>query len=130
LIQGERFQWDPDMTTDDRALEDPSETFYRASTWYHTTQLILTITFDEAYAGDLHLYAFDWSTHKRRQTVTVEDGNGSQAVVLSSSFKQGAWMHFTVDVDAADTVTITVDKSAGANAVIAGIFLGGAPAAL
>ena len=92
--------------------------------WYQKNQLEFSITFDEAYTGDLHLYAFDWNTHKRRQTVTVNDGRGPQVLVLDSSFKQGAWMHFTLDVQAGDTVTIVVDRSAGSNAVLSGLFLG------
>jgi predicted phage tail protein len=46
-------------------------------------------------------------------------------VQLSTSFHDGAWMHFPVTVAAGGIVSITVDRLAGANALINGVFLGG-----
>ncbi len=47
-----------------------------------------------------------------------------QTAVLSGEFNQGAWVSFPVNVQAGETVTITVDRLAGANAVLSGVFLG------
>jgi hypothetical protein len=46
-----------------------------------------------------------------------------QTAVLSSDFSKGAWMSFPIKVTAGETVTIVVDRTAGLNAVLSGIFL-------
>ena len=46
--------------------------------------------------------------------------------MLSGSFHNGAWVSLPVSVAAGGTVTITVDRTAGANAVLSGVFLGDA----
>jgi hypothetical protein len=111
-------------TTDDRALESPDGTERRAATWYQKTRFTLTLTFADAYSGPLRVYAVDWEGVGRRQTVTVDDGNGPQVVALDSDFEYGAWMQFTVDVAPGGTVTVRATKTAGVNAVISGLFLG------
>ena len=127
LEQGSRFQWAAN-TTDARALSDPTATTRNAGTYYDPNQIKVKLTFKEAYTGGtLHLYALDWDSTARRELITV---NG-QTAVLSSSFHEGAWVSFPISVAAGGTVTISVDRTAGANAVLSGIFLGeaGAPAA-
>jgi TRAP-type uncharacterized transport system fused permease subunit len=47
-----------------------------------------------------------------------------QTAVLSSAFNAGAWASFAINVPAGGTVTITVDRLAGANAVLSGVLLG------
>ena len=42
-------------------------------------------------------------------------------------FSQGAWVNLPINVAAGGTVTITVTRTAGPNAVLAGVLLGGAP---
>jgi hypothetical protein len=125
LDAGNRYRWSP-ATTDVRALEAPDESTRRAATYYSTSEIALTLTFGADYSGVLHLYALDWDTTARRQTVTVDDGSTPQIVDLVESFGDGAWMHFPINVTAGGAVTITVTKTAGSNAVLSGIFLGGA----
>jgi hypothetical protein len=48
-------------------------------------------------------------------------------VVLDSAFHHCAWMNFLINVSAGNTVTITVDRTGGPNAVLSGIFLGDSP---
>ena len=74
--------------------------------------------FTSAYSGNLELYAVDWDSQGRSETVTV----GSQSTTLSN-FTQGDWVTFPVTVNAGGTVTITVTRDTGANAVLSGIFL-------
>ena len=124
LDQGGRYRWKT-KSTDVRALEDPGQTTRRATQWYHATSLRLHLTFANAYSGTLHLYALDWDSSTRRQTVTVDDGSGPRSVNLNASFNGGAWLHFPISVSAGGTVTIRVDRSAGANATLSGLFLGG-----
>jgi hypothetical protein len=126
LAQGARYQWAVN-TTDTRALSDPGE-FTRNATAYTGNPIRVLLNFASAYSGNLHLYAVDWDKQNRRELVTVD----GQTDVLSSDFSQGAWMSFPINVAAGGTVTITVDKTAGLNAVLSGIFLGdaGSPPAL
>jgi len=124
LDQGSRSQWSA-STADVRALENAGQTERRAATWYHGTSLRLHLTFASAYSGTLHLYALDWNSTARRQTVVVNDGSGPITINLTSSFANGAWLHVPISVGGGGTVTITVDRVAGANAVLSGLFLGG-----
>ncbi len=110
----------PLCETETRALQSPDGLTRAAGAYYDPDQIRLQLSFAEAYAGNLHPYAVDWDSTDRRETITV---NG-QTADLSSSFHNGAWVSFPVDVAAGGTVTITVDRTAGANAVLSGIFLG------
>ena len=119
LAQGTRYRWAA-STTDVRALQAPSGLTREAATYYNSSEIQVKLSFSAAYSGDVHVYAVDWDSTARREMITV---NG-QTAVLSSSFHEGAWVSFPVSVAASGTVTITVDRMAGANAVLSGIFLG------
>jgi YD repeat-containing protein len=121
--QGNRYRWVA-STTDIRALEAPDQSQRRAATYYHSTQIRLRLDFTDAYTGDLHLYALDWDSSDRRQTITVNDGTTSTVIDLTSSFNDGAWTHYPITVTAGGTITITIDRTAGGNAVLSGLFLG------
>ena len=123
LDQGRRARWNT-STTSLRALEDPTQTTRRATQWVDNTSLRLHLTFSSAYSGTLHLYAVDWDGTSRRQTVYVDDGSGPRSIKLSSSFHDGAWLHFPIDVAAGGTVTIRADRNAG-QSTFSGLFLGG-----
>jgi len=60
----------------------------------------------------------------RRETVTVDDGSGARSANISTDFSQGAWVNAPINVAAGGTVTVTVTRTAGLNAVLSGIFLG------
>jgi hypothetical protein len=123
LVQGSRAQW-ADPTTDVRALESPDETTREATCWYAWSQLELQLSFSTAYSGNLDLYALDWDSTARRETIAVNDGSSPQTADLSTPFNDGAWMVFPISVASGGTVTITVQLTGGANAVLSGIFLG------
>jgi hypothetical protein len=125
LDQGSRWCWTC-STTDVRALQNPDGVSPRhAATWYHYIQLRAHLTFSTAFSGDLRLYALDWGSTTRREKVTVNDGSatGNQVLDLTTAFNQGAWITFPVSVKAGGTITITIDRTAGSNAVLSGIFL-------
>ena len=82
------------------------------------------LSFTSAYSGTLHLYAIDWDSTTRRQSITVDDGSGPRTATLGSDFSQGAWIHIPISVASGGTLTITVNRTAGANAVLSGLFLG------
>src|SRR5438128_7714978 len=73
----------------------------------------------------MHLYVVDWDTTTRRQNVTVTDGTTTKTIAMTSSYNQGAWLHFPVNVASGGSVHITADYVAGYNPNIDGIFLGG-----
>ena len=122
LDQGSRWCWNC-STTDVRALQDPTQTQRHAATYYDPNQLALHLSFPSAYSGTMHLYAVDWDSTARRESITVNDGSGPHTVNLTTDFSQGAWTSFPITVAAGGTVTITATRTAGINAVIAGIFL-------
>ncbi len=102
-----------------RTLTDPTGQIRRAGTYYDPNEIQVKLTFKEAYKGNLHLYAVDWDKVTRREIVSV---NGQSAVL--GEFNEGAWMSFPINVAENGTVTITVDRTFGPNAVLSGIFLG------
>ncbi len=120
LVHGSRYVWAAN-TTDARALSDPGQATRNAATYYDPNQIEVQLTFSAAYTGALNLYGVDWDAGARRELITV---NG-QTDSLASDFSQGAWVSFPITVAANGIVTITVDRTAGANAVLSGIFLGG-----
>ena len=125
LEQGVRATW-TSSTTDVRALQAPSGSARRATTLADTGQVRVRLSFPAPYAGTLHLYAVDWDSTTRRQNVTVNDGTTSKTIAINTDFSAGAWMHVPVSVSAGGSVVVTVDRVAGANAVLSGLFLGGA----
>ncbi len=124
LTHGTRYRW-ASGTTDKRALESPQGSTREAGTYYDSNEVSLQLTFKEAYTGELHLYAVDWDSEGRRETITVD----GQSAILSANFHEGAWASFPISVSAGNSVTITVERHAGLNAVLSGVFLGasGAP---
>jgi hypothetical protein len=118
VTQGSRFVW-ASSTEDVRALQSPDGLTRRAATYYDPNQIRLSLKFNTAYSGNLHLYALDWDSTARRELISVD----GQTAALSSSFNQGAWVSFPISVAAGETVSIVVDRTAGANAVLSGIFL-------
>jgi hypothetical protein len=119
LQQGSRWVW-ASSTTDVRALQSADKSTREAAIYYDSNEIKLGLTFAHAYTGNLHLYALDWDKQARRETISV----GGQTAALSSDFSQGAWVTFPISVAAGETVSIVVDRTAGPNAVLSGIFLG------
>src|SRR5207249_9040086 len=127
LDQGTRHQW-TSSTTAVQALESPDTATRRAACIYDFSQIRMHMVFSAAYSGTLHLYVLDWDSTNRRETITVNDGTGPQTVNISTDFSQGAWVNPSINVPAGGSLMITVTPTAGANAVMSGIFLGNLPA--
>ncbi|MFZ1155510.1 MAG: hypothetical protein WAN93_11455 [Solirubrobacteraceae bacterium] len=130
LLQGSRFLW-ASSTNDPRALPSPDGLKRTASTYFDTNQIQVRLTFHAAYTGNLRLYAVDWDKRGRQESISI----GGQSAIFSNkwgAFSQGQWAIFPINVAAGGTVTITVTREAGVNAVLSGIFLGdnGAPPAM
>lgn len=121
-----RHQWSTN-STEARALQAPDQSHRRLTTAYNSngTTLTATLTFNQAYSGNLHLYQVDGDSTARRQTITVNDGSGNRSSAITSAFNNGMWVTAPITVASSGTVTITATATAGANAVLSGIFLGG-----
>jgi hypothetical protein len=123
LVQGSRWQW-ASNSSDTRALQGPEGSTRNASTYYDPNEVKLNLSFSAAYSGNLHLYALDWDSQGRRETISVNGQAMALSMALTSSFSQGAWLTFPINVAAGGTVKITVTRQAGGSAVLSGIFLG------
>jgi hypothetical protein len=84
LGQGRRYLWAAG-TSDVRALENTAGNSRKAATFYDSNQIQLTLSFSSAYTGNLELYAVDWDSLGRRETISV----GNQTANLHSDFSQG-----------------------------------------
>src|SRR5205823_3133139 len=61
--------------------------------------------------------------------VSVNDGSGARTAAITTGFSQGIWINAPISIGSGGgTVSITIDHTAGTNAVLSGLFLGGASA--
>jgi hypothetical protein len=123
LLQGDRTVW-ASGTTDSRALESPDGQSRTAAGLTDPNQVRASLRFTAAFSGDLHLYAVDWDSTARRETISVATPFGTHTVPLSNDFSQGAWVVVPISVAAGNTVTITAARTAGTGAELSGLFLG------
>jgi fibronectin type III domain protein len=123
LDQGSRYVWS-NGTTAVQALQSPDAATRHAACFYDDNQIRLHLTLSTAFSGTIHVYAVDWDTNSRRETITVNDGSGPQTANITTDFSQGAWLTVPINVAAGGTVTVTAARTGGVNAVLSGIFLG------
>ncbi len=71
--QASRYTW-AGPTSDVRALQSPDRSTRIAATYYDPNEIRLKLTFKEAYAGTLRLYAVDWDSAGRREVISVNGG--------------------------------------------------------
>jgi hypothetical protein len=121
LESGARWRWSA-ATSDVRALQSPDAATRRASTWYSSSQVRARLDFADGYSGMVRLYAVDWDGGGRAQTIEVSDGTSVRSVALAD-FADGVWIEVPLEVPAGATVTIRASRTAGANAVVSGMFL-------
>jgi hypothetical protein len=93
-----------------------------AATWYNNTSLTLNISFNDGNTHLVALYAMDYDSLGRAETIQVVDP--STATVLNSqvlsNFSNGVYLLWNIS----GQVQIVVTPSAGPNAVISGVFFG------
>ncbi|HEV2413222.1 MAG TPA: fibronectin type III domain-containing protein [Candidatus Dormibacteraeota bacterium] len=126
--QGARYVW-ANPSTDVRAMQSPDGSMREATTASDDNQIRMHLTFNAAYSGTIHIYAVDWDALNRRETITVNDGSTAQTANITTDFTQGAWVNAAINVAAGGTMTVVVTHTAGRNAVVSGVILGGAPPA-
>src|SRR5439155_13836122 len=127
LDQGGRWQWIA-STMEVRSLQSPDTSSRRGACVDDGSQIRLHLLFPAAYSGALHLYALDWDIGARHETITINVGSGPRTADITTDFSQGAWVNAAINVPAGGSLTISVTPTAGPNAVLSGIFLGGAVA--
>jgi hypothetical protein len=108
----------PETPADVRALETPDETQRRATCYWGDSTITLTNLEEGSY--QLGLYLLDWDSTSRGENVSVTVDDGTPATFNVTDFHGGKYVLFEVS---GTTVTITLTKTAGANAVISGVFL-------
>jgi hypothetical protein len=111
-------------TSDVRALQAASNPSNRlAATWY-ASSFTVDLNIADSNTHQLALYSVDWDSAARRQAVDILDGNGNvlNTQNLTSSFNGGVYLVWNVS----GHVKIRVTQTAGANAVLTGLFFGGA----
>ncbi len=111
-------------TSDPRALQKTIGGGRVAAAWYGQT-FSLDVTITDGNAHPFSLYLMDWDAAARVQTIQVRDQvtNAVLDTRTANGFNGGQYWRWSI----AGRVTITVTRTAGANAVVSGWFLGGAP---
>jgi hypothetical protein len=116
------YTWTPaPASSATQALEVPPTGASRiASVWYSATSFTVDVNVATGHSYDLELYFLDYDARGRAETVTLSDANTS--VVLNtqtvSNFVNGEYLSWTIS----GNVLITFTRTAGANAVVSGLF--------
>jgi hypothetical protein len=113
-------------STDGRALQTASGASSRlASTYYSGSSFTINVNLTDGNQHRVGLYLLDWDSTTRVETISIQDA-ASGAVLNTqtfSSFNNGEYAVWDVQ----GNVTITVTRTAGANAVVSGIFFDAVP---
>ena len=109
------------------ALEPDDSLSTRAACWFAgsgSAPTDMDITLQNLPTGQhmLSLYLVDWDSTARQETVTVQVSTESEAEAVTS-FYDGIYLNFFLNLPTDDDVNITVVKNDGANAVVSGVFL-------
>jgi hypothetical protein len=103
-----------------RALQAEMGTGRIASTWFNVSSLNFDVNFTDGNTHQLALYALDWDSTARAETLQIVDANTN--VVLDTqnvfSFHNGIYLVWKIS----GHVKISVTRTGGANAVISGAF--------
>jgi uncharacterized repeat protein (TIGR01451 family) len=125
LLSGQNpYTWVP-STIDVRGLQKGTNSSDRiAAAWYTTNFFIIDLPVTDSTPHQVALYLLDWDTTDRRETITVLDANGQflGAQAATTSFNGGVYYVWNIT----GHVKIRVDLAGGANAVVSGLFFGGA----
>jgi hypothetical protein len=114
-------------TTDPRALESGSGTGRIASSWWmynNHEPCFFDINFTDGNAHELALYALDWDSQGRVETIQVIDANTNAVLSTQvlSNFTNGIWLVWK----AYGHIQIIMSEDGGNEGVVSGIFFGGA----
>jgi hypothetical protein len=114
------------------ALQRPENPSTRiAATWYASDRIFIDINFTDGNVHQFAFYALDWDSTLRAETINVRDAASntildSRIVGAGAGFQNGEYLAWNIR----GHVQYEIIKNAGANAVISGMFFGGAPVAV
>ena len=120
---GTSYTWNP-TTSDPRALQKASGSGALAATWYGNRTLALNVNCTDTNSHQLALYALDWDNGGRSETIQITDTNTQTVLDTRTISNFGGGVYLLWNISGQVTVTVTLTK--GANAVISGVFWGGA----
>ena len=108
-------------STDPRALQVPGSTNRVAAVWYSATSFTVNVNLGDGQTHDLELYFLDWDSKGRGEQVQLSDAGTGKVLATEtiSSFSNGVYLDWKVS----GNLLITITKTAGANAVLNGLFL-------
>lgn len=116
-------------TTDTRALVKSASTDRVAACWYAYASFSIDLNLTDGNSHQIALYLLDWENAHRTESVTVQDA--ATGTVLDtrsvSNFSAGQYLVWTLSGHVIIKVTNTAGSST--NAVLSGIFFGGARSA-
>jgi len=116
------FTW-ASTTADPRALVIPGGSGGIASCWYNNPTFSFDINITDGNSHQIALYTLDWDSGGRTETIQIVDANNPNSVLSTQSisgFSGGIYLLWTIS----GQVKINVTMTAGANAVVSGIFFG------
>ena len=108
-------------TSDPRALQVPGSSNRVAAVWYSATSFTVDVNLGDGQAHDLELYFDDWDNKGRGEQVQLSDAGTGKVLDTEtiSSFTSGIYLDWKVS----GNLLITITRTAGANAVLNGLFL-------
>jgi hypothetical protein len=112
-------------TSDLRGLQlPPSGSSRIAATWYGPSTVTLDINLTDGQQHEISVYAIDWANKGQSQTFQVQDAASGATLDTEPmpSFGSGAYLSWNVS----GHVRIVATLNSGDNAVVSGVFFGGA----
>ncbi len=108
--------------SDPRTLQVPGSSNRVAAVWYSSTKFTVDVNLADGLTHDLELYFDDWDNMGRAETVQISDATSGTVLDTEtiSSFVNGVYLDWKVS----GNLVITITRTAGANAVLNGVFLG------
>ncbi len=108
-------------SSDPRALQVPGSSNRVAAVWYSATSFTVNVNLADGQSHDLELYFDDWDSKGRAEQVQISDAGTGKVLDTEtiSSFSSGVYLNWQVS----GNLVITITRTAGANAVLNGLFL-------
>jgi hypothetical protein len=119
INNGPTYTW-ASGTTDPRALQTGDDTSRIASTWYNNSSFNFDVNFTDGNSHQLALYALDWDSQGRAETIQIVDAN-TNAVLDTRNISQltnGIYLLWNLT----GHVKVNIMKTGGPNGVISGAF--------
>lgn len=113
------FVWNS-TTTDGRALQRTTGTTRLAATWYSATAFTIDLALTDGLPHDVSLYTLDWDTTARGERIDVKDAVSGALLDTQTltGFDGGRYTTWRLK----GHVVIVITRTAGANAVLSGLF--------